>query len=143
MKLPEHFNEIELDSHILMPNHFHGIIFINDVRRGEVSSPQLKDENDTRRGEVLSPQLIGERDELKKGGGTPPLRKKITLGQIVAYFKYQTTKSINNKYKLSPGRIWQRNYYEHIIRNDKDLNRIRTYIFENPAKWEFDEYYKP
>ncbi len=134
LNLPEHFNGIELDSHILMPNHFHGIIFFDDTRRGE----------------VLSPQLIRDRDEAqegggtpKMGGGTPPLRKNITLGQIVAYFKYQSTKSINNKYKLSPGRIWQRNYYEHIIRDDKDLKRIREYIFENPIKWELDEYYKP
>jgi hypothetical protein len=60
------------------------------------------------------------------------------LGQIVAYFKYQTTKSIN-KVRSTPGlQVWQRSYYEHIIRNEEELNKIRYYIQTNPLKWHLD-----
>ena len=72
-----------------------------------------------------------------RGGVTPPLRK-YTLGQIVAYFKYQTTKQINQT-RGTPGiSLWQRNYYEHIIRNEKELDNICRYIEGNPVLWEYD-----
>ena len=63
---------------------------------------------------------------------------KHTLGQIVAYFKYQSSKRINS-IRGTPGMpVWQRNYYEHIIRNERDLDEIRQYIINNPLKWELD-----
>jgi REP element-mobilizing transposase RayT len=62
--------------------------------------------------------------------------KRPTLGQIIAYFKYQSTKN-TNQYRRTPGvKIWQRNYYERVIRNGKELNRIQKYIIENPRHWE-------
>jgi REP element-mobilizing transposase RayT len=74
----------------------------------------------------------------RKGGVTPPL--PIKLGNIIAYFKYQTTKQINI-IQNTPGQpIWQRNYYEHIIRNEKELFEIRKYIEYNPLNWPEDEY---
>jgi len=72
------------------------------------------------------------------GGGTPPLQKK-TLGQIAAYYKYQTTKMINELRNTPGRRIWQHNDYEHVVRDEDDLNQIREYILSNPLKWEFDE----
>jgi len=110
---------------IIMPNHMHGIISITHDCRGEVSSPLLKTETKT----------------IKEGGETPPLHKnmrKYTLGQIVAYFKYQTTKDINESRGTSGIPLWQRNYYERIIRNERELNRIRGYIQNNPLKWHLD-----
>lgn len=65
---------------------------------------------------------------------------KGSLGQIVAYLKYQTTKRLNAVRKSPGEKLWQRNYYEHIIRNEDDLRRIRKYIENNPAKWIFDRY---
>ena len=98
--IPNQYSHIELDEYVIMPDHFHGIIIINDCR----------------------------------GGVTPPLHGKLTLGQIVAYFKYQSTKLINN-IRGTPGvPFWQRNYYEHIIRNEKALYRIRQYIKNNPLE---------
>jgi REP element-mobilizing transposase RayT len=122
--IPEHFQHIELDEFIIMPNHTHGIIAIaNNDCRGEVSSP------------ILKPDEI---KTIEKGGVTPPLQKH-TLGQIVAYFKYQTTKHIN-QIRNTPGLpLWQRNYYEHIIRNEDELNRIGEYIINNPMQWADDE----
>jgi len=72
-----------------------------------------------------------------RGGVTPPLRK-YTLGQIVAYFKYQTTKQINQIRNTTGIPVWQRNYYDHIIRNEKALENIRWYIEGNPVLWEYD-----
>lgn len=69
-----------------------------------------------------------------------------TLGQIIAYFKYQTTKQINARYqtgaKTAPlqefNKIWQRNYYEHVVRNESELLKIREYVKLNPQIWERD-----
>ena len=73
------------------------------------------------------------------GGKTPPLRMP-TLGQVVAYFKYQSTKEINlfdNTGTVT--KFWQRNYYEHVIRDDKDLQNKTDYINTNPLLWDEDE----
>jgi len=72
-----------------------------------------------------------------QGGETPPLRP--TLGQIVAYFKYQTTKAINQMRDMPGAPVWQRNYWEHVIRNEAELARIRQYIADNPARWTEDQ----
>ncbi len=117
-----HFQNIELDEFIIMPNHVHGIVAIlNNDCRGEVSSPSLKLNN-----------------PILKGGETPPLQKR-TLGQIVAYFKYQSAKQITISRNNIGTPVWQRNYYEHIIRNENELNSIREYIRYNPLKWDEDE----
>ena len=73
-----------------------------------------------------------------RGEVTSPLQKP-TLGKIVAYFKYQSTKLINEIHVTPGNRFWQRNYYEHIIRSDKELNNIREYIVNNPMQWNVDE----
>lgn len=112
--IPDHFNNAHLDEYIIMPNHLHGIITIDLNCRGEVSSPKIQ------------------------GRGTLPLQEKRSLGDIIGYFKYQSTKYVNEILQ-SPGKtIWQRNYYEHVIRNEDELNRIREYIQINPLKWQFD-----
>jgi putative transposase len=123
------YPDIGMDEFVVMPNHFHGIIVIcHDACRGEVSSPI-----------AVSPiPEIKQGEETKEGGDTPPLRR-CTLGQIVGYFKYQSSKQIN-EIRNTPGYpVWQRNYYEHIIRSAEEMNRIREYIFENPLKWVDDE----
>jgi putative transposase len=116
---------VELDVFVVMPNHFHGIILLS---------------NTDCRGEVTSPNKMGSCNHVQ-GGGTPPLRK-YTLGQIIAYFKYQSTKQIN-QIRNNPGvPVWQRNYYERIIRNQTELDKIREYVLENPMNWLNDENYK-
>ncbi len=103
-----------------MPNHIHGIIFIVN-RRGTVPVPDDELPNDV------------------MGGETPPLRTP-TLGQIVAYFKYKSTKEMNlldNTGTVT--KFWQRNYYEHIIRNETDLQNKTDYIEANPSLWDEDD----
>lgn len=60
------------------------------------------------------------------------------IGAIVRGFKSATTKQINQLWKTSGESVWQRNYYEHIIRNGDELNKIREYIMDNPLQWELD-----
>lgn len=112
----ETFPHVETGAFIIMPNHVHGIIFIVN-RRGTVPVP-----NDN----TFHPI---------QGGETPPL-----LGQIVAYFKYQSTKEMNlvdNTGTVT--KFWQRNYHEHILRDDKDLQNKTDYILANPLLWEQDD----
>ena len=116
------YEYVELDEWVLMPNHLHGIII---MRRGEVTSPDPKRD-------------AGASDNPKQGAETAPLRI-YTLGQIIAYFKYQTTISFNKITRTPGNRVWQRNYYEHVVRGEEDLNQIRQYILENPIKWDMDE----
>jgi putative transposase len=101
--LTDHYQNIILDSFIVMPDHVHGIIMINEgVRAG------------------LKPAPI----------------KKHPLSEIVRAFKTFSSRKINEK-RASPGLpVWQRNYYERIIRNEKELDSIREYIIHNVLKWE-------
>jgi putative transposase len=118
--IPIHFPNVETWAFVVMPNHIHGIILITD-RRGTVPVP------DDNQGE--NTQQCGE---------TPPLRMP-TLGQIVAYFKYQSTKEMN---VLGDGvitKFWQRNYYEHIIRKEKEMDNVWKYIESNPSMWADDD----
>ncbi|MCX7725624.1 MAG: hypothetical protein N2053_02115, partial [Chitinispirillaceae bacterium] len=107
--IPLHYPNVTLDEFIIMPNHIHGVIIIN--------------END----------IVGAIHEL-------PLqdikqRRLMTLPKIIGHFKMNVGKHIN-QLRNTPGiPVWQRNYYEHIIRNEKSLFLIRKYIRENPIIW--------
>lgn len=103
--------QVELDAFVVMPNHFHAIINLNE------------DVGATRR--VALPQTAG-----------PPQN---SIGAIVGQFKSLTTKQINRLRNTPGADVWQRNYYEHIIRNPKKFEKIRNYIVNNPLKWDFDQ----
>ena len=113
-KLTDYCKNIKLDEFMVMPNHLHGIILICEPNN------------------VLGKSC--------RGGVTPPLplSNKITLGNIVAYYKYQSTKQINLLTNAPGQMVWQRNYYEHIIRNERELEKIRQYIISNSYNWEKD-----
>lgn len=64
-----------------------------------------------------------------------PLEVRSTLGQMIAWFKYNSTKEINALLGTAARRRWQRNYWEHIIRDERAWENIRRYIRENPARW--------
>ena len=67
------------------------------------------------------------------------MKENHSLSEIVRQFKTFSTRIINKKHNNIDISIWQRNYYEHIIRNDDDLNQVRKYIKDNPFKWADDE----
>ncbi len=95
-EIPAHFRNVEIDEFVVMPNHVHGIIIINE------SEPN--DNNDDDVGARLS------RPDEKRIGATQRRPYKITLGKIVAFFKYESTKRINEINNSTGSRIWQRNY---------------------------------
>jgi putative transposase len=115
--LPNHYSNIQLDQYVVMPNHFHGIIQIGG---------ELKD----------GPKIT------KEGGlETRPYGRTRGLAEIVRGFKIFSARRINTMLWISGKAFWQRNYYEHVIRNDNDSNRIRQYIVTNPANWQSDTLY--
>jgi REP element-mobilizing transposase RayT len=110
-----------------------------NLAQGEMTSVQgeasTQGEMASLQGETTS--LQGEAS--RTGEMTSPLRKP-TLGQIVAYYKYQSTKAMNALANTGTiTKFWQRNYYEHIIRNDAEHNRINLYIESNVANWAMDD----
>jgi len=138
-EIPLHFLNVELGAFVIMPNHVHGIIFIIDDRRGEVISPRDHPNQDNPMNIVNGEISLQPNESMKQGGETPPLRKP-TLGQIVAYFKYQSTKEMNKiETENSITKFWQRSYYEHIIRNEKELQQKTDYIMDNPSQWDEDD----
>jgi REP element-mobilizing transposase RayT len=115
LKTPEMRPNIELDEFIIMPNHFHGIIIINDVRRGTMHrAPTIEQ------------------------FGKPTSN---TIPTIIRGFKSIVTKQINIMRNTPGFPVWQRNYYEHIIRDDESYIRISEYIKNNPIHWDKDDYY--
>ncbi len=72
------------------------------------------------------------------GAGSPRPSYRPTLGNIVGYFKYQSTKGVNELRQTPGTSFWQRNFFDHVIRDDNSLNRIREYIITNPQRWELD-----
>lgn len=126
--LPSRFPSIELDAFVIMPNHVHGIIVLTDNR----SCPIL-------------PESVGVEQALPASTQTPDNIKKTgdasiapTLGRIVQAFKSISAIACNRTLDRAGSPFWQRNYYEHVIRDEADLNRIREYITNNPAHWAED-----
>ena len=109
-----------------MPNHIHGIIVIVAVGATPRGCPDVS-------GQAQGPAPTGDM------GNTGTL----SLGDMVHRFKTMTTKRYAEGVKQSgwpsfPGKLWQRNYWEHIVRNEMELNRIREYIHTNPNQWKSD-----
>jgi len=100
---------LELDVFVIMPNHIHGIIFLTDVGAGLKPAP------------------------------TVPAGHCHPLPEIVRGFKTFSSRKINELRNLSGTALWQRNYYEHVIRRDESLEKIREYIETNPLRWALDK----
>jgi len=125
MEIPKHFPNSVLHKHIIMPNHVHGII--------ELKSEPVGAEN-------FPPNKNGANDYNRANDYSPLRSPSKTIGSIVRGFKIGVTKWFrNNTYYKT---IWQRNYHEHIIRNEKSYKTISEYIINNPAKWQYDKFYK-
>ena len=122
--LPGHYANIELDSACIMPNHFHGII--NIVDGADIVGAGLK------------PALTEPAPEPAPTEPASAVRHH-GLTEIIRGFKTFSAKRINTL-RNNPGcPVWQRNYYERVIRNDGELTRAREYIVNNPMKWELDK----
>ena len=125
--IPKHFQHTKLDAFGPMPNHVHGILFIT----GSYVGAKHSNTNIIRRFEDTSQNA----SHLQ---GRPHGTRPGSLSAIMQNYISITTRKIN-QIRNTPGeKLWQRNFYEHIIRNEKELNQIRDYIIHNPLKWEED-----
>lgn len=114
-EIPKHFPHVELGAYVIMPNHMHGIIVINDDRRGAIYRAPTDDANIEKFGKPV----------------------KGSLPTIIRTYKAAVTRLIGRE--LNETGIWQRNYYEHIIRDETDLQNKTDYIESNPLLWDEDD----
>ncbi|MDP3582226.1 MAG: transposase [Ignavibacteria bacterium] len=114
-QIPKHFEMIELDSYVVMPNHVHGIIIINGTQNVETCHGM---------------SLQSKKNEFSK-----PIKNSLSV--IVNQFKGAVKRHCNksNAEKFE----WQRGFYDRIIRNEKELYNIRKYIEQNPLRWDLEK----
>lgn len=124
LKTAELRSNVELDTFVVMPNHLHAILFI-------IEPPQESDRA------LPSADTTSNAQVAKAGKPLPD-----TLGAIVGSYKSSVSREINRLRAADSAPVWQRNYFEKIIRDERMLNAIRDYITANPANWAKDEYYK-
>lgn len=133
IKLSQRFANFELDVFQIMPNHMHGIIVLTNVRAGFTPA-----QNDNAQNDMV--------DDIRAGASPAP-----TIFDIVGAYKSLAANGCLDIWKLkwagaSPaptmGKLWQRNYHEHIIRDEQAYQTISNYIINNPAKWNDDKFYK-
>ncbi len=138
MDLPNHYHHAELGAFVIMPNHVHGIVVLNDD--GVVS-------DDGRGGSSITGGTISP-DETNAGRTTPltekirpyePIKPRHGLSEIVRAFKSFSARRINVLRHTEGIPVWQRNYYEHIIRNETEMDRITRYIEFNSSAWMDDD----
>ena len=113
--IPLHFPNVALDAIVLMPNHLHGILQIADQRDRGATRPMV----------TVNTEAFGK-----------PVTRSIPT--IIRSFKSIVSRRVFDEGLGVDLRVWQRNYYEHVIRTERDLDEIRKYISENPSKWTQD-----
>jgi REP element-mobilizing transposase RayT len=109
--LPRHYPSLALDAFVIMPNHVHGILVLRDVGAGFKPAPTAAARRSLRRH---------------------------AIPEIVRAFKTFSARQINVRQQAVGRHVWQRGYYDHVVRDDRDLGRIRDYIFANPLRWSMD-----
>jgi REP element-mobilizing transposase RayT len=154
-RLPKRFPAIELDEYIVMPNHIHGIIVIRDVgARGAPNGDSFHDSPRAPTEEKFGTPVVGARP--CGHGGAPnsdpfhdspraPTEERFgapvagSIPTIIRSFKSSLTQVSRLPYGLHSDPIWQRNYYERVIRNNSEWEQIQLYIQTNPRNWAKDE----
>lgn len=114
-------DEIELDEFIVMPNHIHGIVII---RRGD-------------RPVTPTESVVHNKSVVKTINGPKPK----SIGAMIAGYKSAVTTRINSIRQTPGKKIWQRNYYDHIIRDENEYDQITEYIKSNPKNWKTDDHH--
>jgi REP element-mobilizing transposase RayT len=123
--IPSRFPEVQLDALVIMPNHVHFVILL------------------THPDDEVGPAT----NSIQKRTGQTQGSALTSLPKVVQWFKSFTTARYrngvhDNNWPPFPGRLWQRNYWERIIRNERELEAIRRYIWNNPANWKKDRLYQ-
>jgi putative transposase len=151
--LPRHFERLRVDAFVVMPNHVHIVLGLADVDGGGRDGPAGR--RRARRGEASVPFGSGEPAIVAPARGCvlPVLTDASPLpapgqpcgtapgsvGAIIQNLKSVSTRRINRLDRLPGRRVWQRNYWERVVRDEAELDRIRRYVTENPLHWEKDD----
>ncbi len=138
LEMIEHFPFVESDEYVVMPNHVHGIIRINNPdflteiihENGHAGVVETIHDN----GHAGVVETIHELS-LQQPGATCISRRQMLLSKIIGRYKMQSAKQINQLRETTGQPFWQSRFYDHIIRNQESLERIRHYIRVNPEKW--------
>jgi putative transposase len=170
VKIPERFTNVQLHEYIVMPNHFHAIMEIvgatlvvapntvaqNTVVPNDVVAPNTVAQNTVVPNDVVAPNTVAQNtvaqnnetigDEKGQPQGIAPTAKPKTVGDIVGAFQsIVTVEYIRGVKQLGwqpfNGKLWQRNYWEHIIRDEQSYHHISEYIINNPKNWKGDKFY--
>lgn len=135
-RIPRHFPCVELGTWVVMPNHIHGIIIITGDAGGGEASPITSVDLEDVTGFASNLSMSDGRDAspLRPAGALSD-----SLGAVVGNFKSITTRRINKMRHTFDVQVWQRNYWEHIIRTPESHAKIEDYIANNPACWQDDQ----
>lgn len=129
--LPRHYPDAVLHEFCVMPNHVHGIIQLvepDPCKGGSVTAAGLG-----------SGQVLTEHHYEHIEGKTRPYRRRHGLPEIVRAFKSFSARQVNYLRQTPGSPVWQRNYYERVVRNEDELRQMGEYILNNPLGWETDE----
>lgn len=137
--IPKQYPGIETDEFVVMPNHVHGIIVITDSTVGATpcGCPNVAGTQRDRQ------ENVPVREHGQARGPAPTNKLSLSLPDVVHRFKSITTNRYihgvkQHGWKPFRGTLWQRNYYERVIRNERELREVREYIINNPLKWMLD-----
>jgi putative transposase len=128
--IPTHFPCVELDEYVIMPNHVHGIIVITDAITS-VGAKNISPDSASSGSKDVWAKDVSPLRLVNRPNGTSG-----TIGSIVRGFKIGVTKWFRQQNTIHT--VWQRNFWEHVIRNETERDRFREYIRDNPARWEQD-----
>jgi len=157
LKLVKRFSNFELDVFQIMPNHIHGIIVLNDVVGATLAVAQndivqndiIQNnivQNDIVQNDIIKNNIV-QNDGVLNGGGDSRAGASpapTTISDIIGAYKSLVSNGCLEIYKSkneTMGKLWQRNYHEHIIRNEQSYQNISNYIINNPSKWDEDKFY--
>lgn len=140
LDLPNHYLNCILDKFIVMPNHVHGVIFINNGMNGarcdDVDSEGGVDNMSVETG--LKPVSTINGNIVENNQNKNQYVKRYSLSEIIRGFKTFTARKINELQNIPGQPLWQTRFYDRIIRNEFALDKIRRYIINNPIKWQRD-----
>ena len=154
-KLPERYPNVLLDVFQIMPNHIHGIIVLNDettvgatLAVAQNANKDVKNINTVAQNantDVLNINTVAQKGNVDvqnyRAGASPAPTVRNIVGAYKSLVANQCLEIFKSKNKYM-GKLWQRNYWEHIIRNDYAYQHIANYVINNPANWENDELFK-
>jgi REP element-mobilizing transposase RayT len=130
--LPHRFHNVDTDAFVIMPNHVHFVVWIKEPNA--VGAPLA--------GAPAANQVPTERANANPVGAGASPAPTVSLGAVVGAYKSLVAvswlRSLKANAPLRSGRVWQRNYYERIIRDEAELTRVREYIRNNPDAWQYD-----